>query len=296
MAERLDLNFPSGAGHCGAWLFPSPAPARTPLIVLAHGLGATRELRLEAFAERFRAAGYSCLVFDYRHFGASSGEPRQLLHVGRQLEDIASAVAWARTRPEVDPERIILWGTSFAGGHVISAAARDPRIAAVVSQCPFTDGLASGLALSPRSTAGAMVLAVRDVAASLRGRAPVMIATAGEPGSAALMTAPDALPGYLALVPEGLPFRNEVAARIGFGILAYRPGRHAGEVRCPILFCVCSRDSVAPARATLRHARRAPRGEIRIYDIGHFDIYHGEPFERAAADQLAFLERHVPPG
>jgi len=63
-----------------------------------------------------------------------------------------------------------------------------------------------------------------------------------------------------------------------------------------VLFCVCEHDSVAPARPTLRHARRAPRGEIRLYPDGHFDIYVAEPFERVVKDQLAFLARHVPAG
>lgn len=49
------------------------------MLVMAHGLGGVRQMRLDAFAERFSSAGYRCLVFDYRHFGASAGEPRQLL-------------------------------------------------------------------------------------------------------------------------------------------------------------------------------------------------------------------------
>ena len=51
----------------------------SPMPVMAHGLGGVRQMRLDAFAERFSSAGYRCLVFDYRHFGASAGEPRQLL-------------------------------------------------------------------------------------------------------------------------------------------------------------------------------------------------------------------------
>ena len=53
-------------------------------------------------------------------------------------------------------------------------------------------------------------------------------------------------------------------------------------------------DSVAPAKATLRHAAKAPRGEISRYDAGHFDIYIEDHFERLIADQLAFLRTHVP--
>lgn len=55
------------------------------MIVMAHSLGGVRQMRLDAFARRFSAAGCRCLVFDYRHFGASAGEPRQLLSVRRQL-------------------------------------------------------------------------------------------------------------------------------------------------------------------------------------------------------------------
>ncbi|MGX9145996.1 hypothetical protein [Mesorhizobium sp. 128a] len=49
---------------------------------MAHGLGGIKEMRLDAFAERFSDAGYACLVFDYRNFGASEGAPRQLLDIG----------------------------------------------------------------------------------------------------------------------------------------------------------------------------------------------------------------------
>ena len=70
-----------------------------------------------------------------------------------------------------------------------------------------------------------------------------------------------------------------------------RPGRAAARLTAPILFCVCERDSVAPADRTLRYAALAPHGEIRRYDVGHFDIYVGEAFERAVADQTAFLTR-----
>ena len=121
-----------------------------------------------------------------------------------------------------------------------------------------------------------------------------MIPAAGPPHSAALMTAPDAAPGYLGLVPDAAGFRNEVAARFGLQIVRYRPGREARRVTCPILFCICETDSVAPAGPTKRYAAQAPKGEVRLYDAGHFDIYVGEAFENVVADQIAFLRRHVP--
>ena len=292
---REDVAFPSGDGTCSGWLY-TPAHAATPgpVVVLAHGLGGVKEMRLDAFAERFAAAGYRCLVFDYRHFGASSGEPRQLLDIGRQLEDWSSAVAHARTLDGVDPDRVVLWGTSFGGGHVLRTAARDPRIAAVVSQCPFTDGLASTLAIAPTTSAKVTALALRDVVGARRGRAPLMVATYGPPGATALMTSPDSAPGVQALIPAGLEVRSDVAARFALDILRYFPGRDARRIAAPVHFAVCEDDAVAPTKATLRHAAKAPRGEIRMQSGGHFDIYVGEDFERNVAEQLTFLARHVP--
>ncbi|OBY30299.1 alpha/beta hydrolase [Mycolicibacter kumamotonensis] len=294
MASREDVTFRSGNDSVSAWLYrpDDTGPNGAPLLVMAHGLGAVRTMRLDAYAERFAAAGYACLVFDYRNFGASGGAPRQLLDVGLQLADWAAAVDFAHTLAGIDPARIGLWGTSFSGGHVIATAARLP-VAAVVAQCPFTDGIASARTIPPLTLPRVSLLALRDLAAARLGNPPVMVATAGRPGEVALMTTPDSYPGYLRLVPEGQTVRNEIAARLGMKIIAYRPGRLAAKVECPILFCVCDRDSVAPAGPTLRYAARAPRGTVKRYDEGHFDIYVGDAFERVVADQLDFLDRNL---
>jgi dienelactone hydrolase len=291
--QREDVWFNSGHDRISAWLYRPASNGDAPLLVMAHGLGAVRTMRLDAYAERFCAAGYACLVFDYRNFGDSEGAPRQLLDISMQLQDWTVAVAYARTLPGIDYSRIGLWGTSFGGGHVIATAARLPGIAAVVSQCPFTDSIASLGALSPLISARITGLAVRDLIAARLGRPPVMVPTAGNPGEVALMNAPDAYPGFLKLVPDGTLLRNEVAARIGVKILSYRPGRLAAKVTCPILFCVCESDSVAPSGPTRRYAATAPRGQIKLYPEGHFEIYVGDAFERVVADQLDFLDKNL---
>lgn len=293
MPPRADVSFTSGSDRISAWLYRPEIPGPAPLLVMAHGLGAVRTMRLDAYAERFAASGYACLVFDYRNFGDSEGRPRQLLDVNLQLADWAAAVDFARSLPGIDPDRIALWGTSFGGGHVIESAARLPGVAAAVAQCPFTDGLASIKAINPVTAARVTALAIRDLLGARRGKPPVMIPTAGMPGEVAVMTAPDAYSGYLRLVPEGVELRNEIAARIGLKVLFYRPGRSAAKIPCPILFCVCQTDSVAPAGPTLRYAARAPRGEVKIYPEGHFAIYVDDAFERVIADQIAFLDKHL---
>ncbi|HTM86404.1 MAG TPA: alpha/beta fold hydrolase, partial [Mycobacterium sp.] len=165
---REDVRFPSGADLISAWLYRPDGDGEAPLLVMAHGLGAVRTMRLDAYAERFRAAGYACLVFDYRHFGDSDGQPRQVLDIAKQLADWAAAVGYARTLPGIDHDRIALWGTSFGAGHVIATAAKIPGIAAVIAQCPFTDGVASARAVKPTTLARLSALATRDVLAAVR--------------------------------------------------------------------------------------------------------------------------------
>jgi pimeloyl-ACP methyl ester carboxylesterase len=295
MTQREDVRFRSGDDWISAWLYRPERGGAAPLLVMAHGLGAVRTMRLDAYAERFSAAGYACLVFDYRNFGDSEGRPRQLLDIGMQLADWAAAVAHAHTLEGIDRDRIGVWGTSFGGGHVIATAARVPGIKAAVSQCPFTDGVASARTLSPAIFGRVGLLAARDLIAARLGRPPVTIPAAGKPGEVALMNAPDVYPGYMRLVPEGQTVPNEVAARLALKVITYRPGRLAAKVACPILFCVCEADSVAPPVPTLRYAAKAPRGEVRMYPEGHFEIYVGDAFGRVVADQLAFLDRHLKP-
>jgi len=290
--ERLDVDFDSGGERCAAWLYRPEGEGPHPCVVLGHGFGATRQGRLWAYAERFAAAGIAALAFDYRHFGDSAGKPRQLLDIRRQLDDWRAALAYARSLENVDPERVGLWGTSFAGGHVVRVAAGDPDVAAVVSQIPFTTGLSALRVQSPRQLARMTAVAVRDALAGLRGAAPVTAPIVGRPGELAAMTTPDAVPGYERMY-GGDPAPNEVAARIGLRIGAYNPARSAPSVRCPLLVCICDSDAVTPPGPAERMAARAPRGELVRYPIGHFDIYVGEWFERAVADQLEFLTRHL---
>ncbi len=139
--NREDITFLSHEALCRAWFYRPAAPAGTPLpcVVMAHGLGGTRTAGLAPYAERFAAAGFGALVFDYRHFGDSEGDPRQLVSIRRQLQDWQSAIAFARGLPGVDPDRIALWGSSFSGGHVIVTAARDAKCG-----CSFSPGTHDG--------------------------------------------------------------------------------------------------------------------------------------------------------
>ena len=285
---RAEVRIPSHGEQLAAYLYRPDGDGRVPCVVMAHGFSGTRDDGLPGYAEAFRDAGFTVVLFDYRYFGASTGRPRQLLDIAAQQDDYRAVIEWARRAEGIDPDRIVLWGSSFSGGHVLVVAAGDPRIAAVIAQAPYTDSLPVIRAMPPRNLFRAIGAALRDRAGAALGRAPVLIPAAGAPGSFAAMTAPEALPGFTAMVaPESL-WRNEVAARVMLGVPFFRPVRLAGRLAMPVLFCVCDDDATTPPGSTLTAAGRAPRGELRRYPYGHFAIYH-DP--QVKADQVAFLRR-----
>jgi dienelactone hydrolase len=292
--ERTEVTFPSHGETIAAWFWNPGGEGRHPCVVLGHGFSATRRDGLEAFAERFAAAGLAALAFDYRFFGDSTGEPRQVLDIRRQLEDWEAALAYVRSRDDVDPDRVAVWGSSFGGAHAITTASRDHRLAAAISQAPFTDGLAQMRITPLRNGALLTVAAIRDYIAAWRGKPPVLIKPTGPPGSLAVMTSPDAQPGFAALIPPDSKWRDEVSARVMLQVGTYRPVRSARKVTCPLLVCVCDEDQVTPPGPAIKAALAAPKGELRRYPIGHFEIYGGQRgFEQAATDQTDFLVRHL---
>ena len=140
----------------------SPLRAVRPCVVMAPGFGGTRDTGgLVAYAQGLAAAGLDVVLFDYRGFGGSSGSPRQLVSAARQRQDYHAAIAAARQLPGVDPDRIVLWGISYSGGHVVRVAAEDGHVAAVVSLTPAMDGVAVLAQLAPQC---------RPMSAAARGR------------------------------------------------------------------------------------------------------------------------------
>jgi pimeloyl-ACP methyl ester carboxylesterase len=287
--ERVDVRIPSHGEELAAYLYrPSDGDGPVPCVVMAHGFSATRDDGLPDYAEAFADAGFAVLLFDYRHFGASTGLPRQLLDIGRQQDDYRAAVQWARRAEGIDPDRIALWGSSFSGGHVLAVAAADPRIAAVIAQAPYTDSIPVIRRMPVRNLVRAAVAALRDAVGAVAGREPVLIPAAGPPGSFAALTEPDALTGFQAIVGPQSLWRNEVAARLMLTMPSFRPVRSAARLTMPVLLCVCDADTTTPPSSTITVGRRAPRAELRHYPYGHFAIYT-DP--QVKIDQVDFLRR-----
>ncbi len=291
--KRLDLTFNSGGMPCEAWLYLPVGAGPHPCVVVAHGIGAIRQVRLSAYAAKFTAAGYAMLSFDYRHWGASGGVPRFLCSVSRQLDDICAAIDCVAARPEVDAKRIALFGTSFGGGHAIVVGARRPDLAAIMSQCTVSDCLAVALRAEPKQILRWVSAGLVDQIRAVFGMSPKYIKLAGAPGESALMTRLGAEQAYEAMLDGPSPWRNLIAARLMLTLPLYRPITYARRVRAPLLMVVCERDEICPAALARKVSALAPKGRAASFDASHFEIYFGELFEAATEEMIRFLDDHL---
>ena len=296
--RREKVSFVVGADACAGYLFVPEAAADTdmrwPCVVLAHGFSGTMD-RLVPHAERFAAGGIAALVFDYRGFGESGGEPRQVVDLPSQQQDLRAAIAWVRGRDDLDPGRVALWGNSLGGAHVISVAADDPGIAAVVAQIPF-NGFPR---VRDRSATASLRLLAAILWDALRGKlglSPAYIPMIGKPGQVAVVSTTEAQRHLTTLAGEAgtTLWRNQVAPRGLLQMMRYRPALDAARLPAPLLVCVAVDDTETPEAMTRELADRAPQGALRRYPGTHFDFYRDPSVrDRALADQLEFLHEHL---
>jgi uncharacterized protein len=293
--ERTKVSFESDGMELVSYLHHrSHATGRRPCVVMGHGFSGTQD-RLFDNAGRFAEAGLTVLTFDYRNFGESGGQPRQLVSIGGQLKDWRAAISFARTLEDVDPDRIALWGSSLGGGHVVCVAAQDPRIAAVVAQIPFNGFPRRVEGRSTLDTLKLLWAIGIDAARGILGRPPHYIPMVGKPGEVAVTATPQAQEHIAALSGESPDtlWRNEVAPRALISMMRYRPGDQAHRLRMPILVSIAERDDATPEELTRQIAERAPRGELRRYPGEHFDFYRDPVRQRVLADQIDFLRTHM---
>jgi fermentation-respiration switch protein FrsA (DUF1100 family) len=295
--NRIETNFESSGTRCAAWLFPpegGQGGGRPPIVVMAHGFGAQREMRLPDYAERFAARGLAVLVFDYRCFGASDGEPRNLIDPRRHVEDWCAAIEHVRASPQLDADRLALWGTSFSGGHVLAAGSRVSGISAIVSQIPFVGIDRRGAAMPLGKTARAVLSGLRDLARAARGASPYYVPIAGPPEEFALLNTPDAMDAFQDLVPPDSTWQNRAPARVLFQLPRYRPLRDAASIEAPVLMVAAEDDSLIPVAAVEAASKQIPDCELVILPgTGHFEPYAGEVFERVVEREADFLSKHL---
>ena len=294
---RQDITFSVDGIAISACLYlPQNIRKPVPCVILSNGFGGTKDMVLEEYALHFAENDIAVIAFDYRYFGASGGEPRQFFNGVRRQEDIKGAINFVRNHQRINPDQIILWGTSAGAAYGINIAAEDQGIAGVIAQCPSLDHKKDDKIILKREGLlfflKLFVHAQRDKGRSRFGLSPHLIPIVGKPGSFAFMTAPGAFEGYAGLVKNSEQFVNGICARSLLMLQGKNPIQTAQQVNCPVLLQICEHDStVAPDSHTQVAQILGDKATLIKYPIGHFDIYHGNNFSKAITAQLEFIKR-----
>jgi fermentation-respiration switch protein FrsA (DUF1100 family) len=294
---RQSISISIGNTFISAWLYlPEDTENPFPCVILSNGFCGTKDVILEDYALRFVAAGAAAITYDYRYFGESGGEPRQLFNGIKQLEDLKAVIDYVINHEKIDENRIVLWSTSAAGRYGLIIAAEDDKIAGVISQCPSLDHSKDDKLIFKREGIGYFLKlfmhAQRDKGRSRFGLPAHLIPAVGKPGTLALLNAQGAFEGYESLMLESEYFINGICARSLLLPQGPKVINAARNVKCPVLILVCEKDTTVSPDSYKKVAEiLGEKATVIKYPVGHFDIYRGEIFDKAVDVQLDFLKR-----
>lgn len=294
---RKDVSFQSGGLTCRGWFYSGQGAGPRPTVVMSHGVSGVKEQHLASYAERFASEGYSVLVFDYRYLGASDGEPRGRIIPHLQHEDIRAALSYVTRHPEVDADRIALWGTSYSGGHALFVGALDPRVKAVLVQAPAINVPHALIALVSRPIFNGVLGQLADDQAMRnaggQGGAMPVVAKTGEPAFLATKDAYEWFTAATAIAPNWV---NSITLESIARAAEYVPDSLIELIAPrPLLMQVALKDSLIPPNLARQAFHRAGEPKtLELFDCGHFDPYANEPWHsRFLASQVRWLKEHL---
>jgi dienelactone hydrolase len=267
------------------------ATEKRPALLMVHGWGGKKDHLNRSYAPRFASLGYIVLTFDYRGWGESDGK---LLRVGDkpsdtsaefalqvreirtivdpldQLEDIRAAHAYLVGEPQVDGDRLAIWGSSLGGGLALQSAATLPGFQVLMTQVgsvnPRSDAGATNDPLSP-----ANMLRLRSEVS--RGELPPFPG----PGSGV-----EGLTGF----PDWHRF------------VRYDPFATAGRLTAATLIIEAADEDLMDISKNGAALYAKIKGRLPArYEVlpgKHFDMYQGESYTAAVEMQKAWLTEHLP--
>jgi fermentation-respiration switch protein FrsA (DUF1100 family) len=295
---RRDVEFTGEDVTLRGWFYPAESAGGTaPVIVMAHGFSAVKEMYLDKYAEAFSAAGLNALVFDNRNFGASDGEPRQEIDPIQQVRDYRHAITYAQSLPEVDRTKVGVWGSSYSGGHVLVVAAIDKRVGAVVSQVPLVSGHENIRSLVRSDFIGGFrEMFDQDREARGRGETPAMVPVVDkDPLAPSALPTPDSYQWFTETHELRAPsWKNEVTLRTVEMLSEYEPGAWISRIApTPLLMLVAKDDVLTPTELAIGafENAREPK-KLVVLPGGHFDAYVNG-FEESSVPATDWFVQHL---
>ena len=302
MFDEIRVEFTSqGATLRGYLLTPAGVRARLPAVIMAHGTSATIQMVAIEYARVFAESGLAVLLYDHRNFGSSDGEPRQEINPWIQCRGYLDALTFAATRPEIDPDRIALWGDSYTGGHVVVVSACDPRAKVVVAQVPVF-GQAPPPLVPSAETFGVIketLLGGNVTGTPETTTGPIPVVSPDQLGTPSLLAPIQAFRWFVEYGGRsGSGWLNRVTRVIPPTPVTYSPYLCAPYVQARVLLMVAPEDEMVHADYEVaRQAFELMPGFKHWHDIadGHFGLLYcpGARFDEATGVQSEFLRMQL---
>ena len=290
MPSEKKVQFYSDGLRLAGVLFLPEDPGPHPGVVLCHGFTGIKEFILPEYACRFAAAGYAALTFDYRGFGESEG-PRWRLIPWEQVTDIRNAITFLQCQPEVDPQRIGLWGTSYGGAHTPYVAGIDSRVRCAVGQVGFGDGerLFRRKATDNETKALAAMLEADRRQRVLTGKSTMV-------DPLQMLADEDSVRFFTEAMKEFPQLRCQIPLETAEATLQYRPEEmvHRISPRALLLIAV-EHDLPCPKEEyeSMHTSAGQPKKLVVLPGLRHYDVYAGEPAEKTAELAIDWFRQYL---
>ncbi len=291
MQERVVHFYSEGSKLEADYYLPDDSSARGPRpgIVLCHGYSGIRSVILRDYANYFVEAGYPTLGFDYRGFGGSEGTKWRII-ANEQLQDIRNALTWLEAQPEIDPERLGIWGTSNGGAHIVAVAGMDSRVKCAVGQVGYGNGwqvLTENYAPTEREEF------LRTLREDRRKR---VLTGKGEAVPVATLLHSPQTDKFLGEAVSAMPeLYSEISWESAEATLEYRPIDVADKIVPRALMLIAAEhDDLCKADRYREVYDRAGEPKRWVsYPIQHYDIYQPDWVKRSAHDALEWFDLHL---
>jgi len=278
-------------------LYLSPSRQPSSSVVMAHGTSATIRMVADDYASVFHRLGMSVLLYDHRNFGESGGEPRQEINPWIQARGYRDAVAFLRARPEIDGNRIALWGDSYSATQVLVVGALIGAVAAIVAQIPVC-----GIELPGVEPSDAVLGAFKATfeAGDVSGTpetttGPMPVVSCDQLNAPSLLKPIQAFRWFMEYGGRhGSGWENHASRVVPPTPVPFSPYLTAPYLRAPTLMMVGRNDEMVHCNRSVQRAvfdKIAAPKALHEIEGGHFGLLWspGPLFDEAAALQAKFL-------
>jgi fermentation-respiration switch protein FrsA (DUF1100 family) len=294
---RKDIHFTVDGLTCRGWYYRPDGvdeTAKLPAIILLTGFGGVKEFAISTFAELFVERGFSAIVYDNRYTGESEGEPRGRIVPSLQHDDLRAAIGWVLGQHNIDPKKIILWGTSFGGGHALFVGALDPRVSAVITLVAGL-GPRESLDRGDRATWRAIWTALTDDFMNHNATGDDMAIPIVAPPGQPCLVRDEELSAWLRNMAHKAPkWPNRITAESRRRVFEYTPTAFIDAISPrPLLMFAMSDDRLIPLRRQREvFAQAGEPKRLEVFQGGHVDPYEDPLRSRVVSISVEWLAQH----